>query len=298
MAREPVRTAAGRDVRGGMVRAPGTELDAKDLRQRCHELERQLAETRQELAQVAPLARLGRRAAEVAHALRGPVAGLDGFAAVLLGDLSPADPRRRLARRIRASARTLRQRADNVLALGQPRPARTQPVRVRELLEAGLALVQAERRQRGWAPLEVRWKCATPPPPVAADPERLGQALFNILLNASQAMVERGALTLTLRREPAGQRPVVLVVADDGPGIPPTERPRVFEPFFTTRNGGSGLGLAAARRIVEGHGGRIELESSSGQGTAVRIALPGPEKADTLSSLPEGPGRNGATPRA
>jgi signal transduction histidine kinase len=280
------------------MRAPGTESEAKDLRQRCAELERQLAETRQELAQVAPLARLGRQAAEAAHALRGPVAGLEGFAAVLLGDLSPADPRRRLARRIRDSARVLRQRADNVLALGQPRPARTQAVRVRELLEDGLALVQAERRQRGWAPLEVRRTYATPPPPVAGDPERLGQALFNVLLNASQAMGERGALTLTLRREPAGPRPVMLVVADDGPGIPPAERPRVFEPFFTTRNGGTGLGLPAARRIVEGHGGRIELESLPGHGTTARIALPGPETADSPSSLPEGPGGNGAGRRA
>jgi signal transduction histidine kinase len=97
--------------------------------------------------------------------------------------------------------------------------------------------------------------------------------LVNLALNAIQAMraTDGGRLALSLSRERGG---VCLRVADTGPGISPAVRRRLFDPFFTTRPDGAGLGLFSCRRIVEAHGGRITLRSALGRGTCVRVWLP------------------------
>lgn len=108
-------------------------------------------------------------------------------------------------------------------------------------------------------------------------PGHLSQALLNVLTNAAQAIEDRGrdGLLRVVTRPLAGGG-AELVVEDNGPGIPPEDLPRVFDPFYTTRpvGQGSGLGLTVARDIVAGHGGRIELEAARGRGLRVRIELP------------------------
>ncbi|MEW6428354.1 MAG: ATP-binding protein [Thermodesulfobacteriota bacterium] len=109
-------------------------------------------------------------------------------------------------------------------------------------------------------------------PPLCFHPSEIRRVLFNLLLNAAQACGEGGHIRIAVRGD--GEH-VRLIVADDGGGMPPEVQARIFEPHFTTRKGGSGLGLASCRQIVEEHhGGRIECVSSPGSGTTFTISLP------------------------
>jgi two-component system, NtrC family, sensor histidine kinase HydH len=120
-------------------------------------------------------------------------------------------------------------------------------------------------------------KLYVPPdlPPVPLDRELFKQALLNLLLNAQQAMPDGGQITLQAAAEPR-DRPeaVCLSVIDTGKGMPPEVAAKAFRPFFSTRAGGSGLGLATTRKIIEAHGGSITLQSEPGKGTKFTLCLP------------------------
>jgi signal transduction histidine kinase len=151
----------------------------------------------------------------------------------------------------------------------------TKPVemRVEEVSLAPLLarIVEVAQLQIDRAKLKVDLRLANDVPPVRGDSELLRQAVLNLVLNAVQAMPEGGRLTVSLERR--GDDAQVLV-ADTGKGIPPEHRNRIFQLFFTTRKGGSGLGLATAFRIVQLHNGSIDFVSETGKGTAFRIELP------------------------
>jgi signal transduction histidine kinase len=116
-------------------------------------------------------------------------------------------------------------------------------------------------------------KCYVPAglPPVALDRDLFKQALLNLLLNAQQAMPEGGEVTVQAHAGPAG---VCLSVIDTGQGMPPEVLAKAFRPFFSTRGGGTGLGLATVRKIVEAHGGTIDVQSEVGRGTKFTLCLP------------------------
>jgi signal transduction histidine kinase len=107
--------------------------------------------------------------------------------------------------------------------------------------------------------------------PVPLDVDLFKQALLNLIRNAQQAMPQGGELILTTRKDGDS---AILDVTDTGSGIPPEALPRVFEPFFSTRPGGTGFGLPYARRIVEAHRGTVQLETAPGKGCKFTIRLP------------------------
>jgi signal transduction histidine kinase len=121
-------------------------------------------------------------------------------------------------------------------------------------------------------------KCYVPAdlPPLDIDREMFKQALLNLMLNAEQAMPGGGELTIQASREPPG---VSLSLIDTGKGMPADVLAKVFQPFYSTRKGGTGLGLPTTRKIVEAHGGRIEVQSEPGKGTKVTLLLPVPNGA-------------------
>jgi signal transduction histidine kinase len=109
-------------------------------------------------------------------------------------------------------------------------------------------------------------------PPVQVDAARLGQALLNLLINARQALEGRGGqITLITRREPGW---VLVEVLDDGPGMSAEVLARCFEIWFSTKKGGTGLGLPTVRRLLDAHGGTLALESAPGRGTRAVMRLP------------------------
>ncbi|RME75163.1 MAG: PAS domain S-box protein [Planctomycetota bacterium] len=138
------------------------------------------------------------------------------------------------------------------------------------------------------SPIELRTALPDALPAVRADATQLTQVVQNLVINAVQAMPEGGTLTIGAELRDLGPetarahglapgRYVQLTVADDGPGIDPEDLPRVFDPYFTTRTDGTGLGLATVDSIVRRHGGRIELISQPGEGTRFEILLPASE---------------------
>ena len=139
-----------------------------------------------------------------------------------------------------------------------------------DLARSVLELTGAEMAEQG-----VRWQCDVEPIMVRADDELLRQGLLNLVLNGMQAMTEGGLLCVTVRREDDS---AVMTVADEGSGIAPELMPRIFELYFTTKPKGSGIGLAMTYRIVQMHGGSMEVQSEVDQakktGTVFTVRLP------------------------
>lgn len=131
-----------------------------------------------------------------------------------------------------------------------------------------LALLRPELEDRG---LKVVSELASGLPLVLFDPAQLKQVLVNLIKNAMQATSPQGTITV---RSGSTQEAVWMAVSDTGPGIPPEQLNRIFEPFYTTKNKGTGLGLLIVQRIIRDHGGRIELESTVGKGTTFKLWLP------------------------
>lgn len=162
----------------------------------------------------------------------------------------------------------------------RPAPLQLRLVSLNEVVEKTLALLQPELDNRG---LHVKLKLARGLPAAPLDPTQMQQALLNLIKNAMQAMTRGGTLTLATGENADG---VWVSVADTGCGIPQEQLNRIFEPFYTTKKKGTGLGLMIVQRIIRAHGGRIELESHVGRGTTFRLWLPLHERKPRLLEAP------------
>ena len=158
----------------------------------------------------------------------------------------------------------------------RPVPPQFQPDSLNDVVEKTLELLRPELENRG---LTVTTKLARRLSAAPIDAMQLQQVLVNLVKNAVQAMTKGGALTLQTGENDDG---VWVSVADTGGGIPQEQINRIFEPFYTTKKKGSGLGLMIVQRIVRAHNGRIELESHVGRGTTFRIWLPLHERKPRL----------------
>jgi len=158
------------------------------------------------------------------------------------------------------------------------RPAESEPVEVDvcELVIHAAQMLSSQARQES---VVIETSCSRRTPVIYGDPVQLEQLVVNLMLNGIQAMhaTEGGALKLTVRPSREG---ACIQVSDSGVGIPLTSRKRLFDPFFTTRPDGTGLGLYSCRRIAEEHNGRISLRSVIGAGTRVTVWLPAGEKTN------------------
>jgi two-component system, sporulation sensor kinase E len=162
----------------------------------------------------------------------------------------------------------------------RPTPPRLRPVSLNDVVTETLELLGPELDNRG---LTVRRELARRLAEVPLDAAQLKQVLVNLVKNALQAMTKGGTLTLATGESSDG---VWVSVADTGGGIPPDQLSRIFEPFYTTKKRGTGLGLMIVQRIVREHGGRIDVESHVGQGTTFRVWLPSHERRPRLLAAP------------
>jgi signal transduction histidine kinase len=215
------------------------------------------------------LSRLGEMASGVAHELRDPLQTLTlelDAIAVAARDGDAVEPSVRQAReKIARLDRAIR----GFLKIARLRPPSVGPVDANALLRE---IGEASRTNADLAGLEISLDLEGLMPRVAGDEEVLRQAVGNLLGNALQAYPSRdGGIVLRSRR--AGET-IRLTVSDAGPGIPPEELDRVFELFYSTREGGTGVGLALVRQSVEMLGGRVSIVSAPGTGTEVTLELP------------------------
>jgi two-component system NtrC family sensor kinase len=227
------------------------------------------------LVQSEKLGSLGRMAASVAHEINNPLAGILTFAKLLLRQLAEPvlseDDRAaclknlRLIERETARCTTI---VRNLLDFARQRPLVLTPVHVRAVVEEALSLVAHSLALKSVA-VEAHLDAD---PVVEGDFGQLRQAFVNIALNAADAMPGGGRLTVRLRPVASGAE---VELADTGTGIAAEHLPHIFEPFFSTKEKGTGLGLSVVYGIVQRHGGTIDVDSTLGAGTRMRVRLPG-----------------------
>jgi signal transduction histidine kinase len=265
-----------RDELGRLAESFNTMLERLEAAR--HEIE---AYHQQGLAKAERLATLGELAASLAHEVKNPLAGIAGAVQVMADELPETDPRKEIMHEILDQVHRLDKTVRDLLAFARPGKPDIGPCDIHQVLDRVLILLAEDPAAK-----TVRVVRAYQPgiPCLEADAKQLAQVFLNLILNAIQAMPTGGQMTLstTLRgrdgvggdRRGAGGQTVEVVIADTGPGISPNLLPDIFKPFFTTKHRGTGLGLSISRRIVEDHGGWIEVESSQGQGATFRVCLP------------------------
>jgi signal transduction histidine kinase len=231
------------------------------------------------------LANLGRITAGVAHEVKNPLNSMRIWLENLKASMPGAEGLQ--AQAIRVLDNEI-DRLDSVvkrfLDFTRPPEMHQEESSLKELLEGVLAF---ERAQFDKAGIKLDARLADDVPDVLVDRPLLKQAFINLLVNAVEAMPQGGQLFLSLRRR---SEMAEIEIRDTGRGIPPEHRQRIFQLFFTTRPGGSGIGLASAFRTVQLHNGSIEFESEVGRGTAFRIKLPLARQMESTLTRPRDPG--------
>jgi PAS domain S-box-containing protein len=211
------------------------------------------------------LARLGKLAAIVAHEVRNPLAGIRGAMQVIGKRLPPGSPEQAIVQEVVTRVDTLNDIVQDLLLFARPKL----PVLVR-VPAAALVRETVTLFKQDPAAADIVVRVEATDLTLHADPEQLKLVLLNLLINSAQAMQGRGDIHIRFR-ELADRHEIRIV--DQGPGIPGDVREHLFEPFFTTKHRGTGLGLATARRIIEGHGGTIDLDCPSSGGTVAIVRL-------------------------
>jgi len=214
------------------------------------------------------LATLGRMAANIAHEIRNPLASLTGAIEVLTGTAAAGEARERLSQIVVRESERLNQIITNFLEYARPAPLAFQAVNVAGALEGVLLLLE----HRGAASGLKIVRAFSSPLVWRVDPEQFRQVLWNLCLNAVEAMPQGGELSVGATAVP-GQK-LEVWVTDSGHGIAPDDLTHVFEPFFSTKPGGTGLGLSLVHRIVQEHGGEVDVRSTPGLGTTFTVTLP------------------------
>ena len=234
----------------------------------------EVRETSRQLWHASKLATMGELSASIAHELNNPLATVSLRVESLLDSIPPASPAHDELKVIEQEVDRMAQLVANLLQFSRAEGSRMSTVDLSEEIDRTLELVHHHLRKHN-----VTVKRAFPAnlPSVVGDRLKLRQLFLNLIVNSSDAMPRGGTLTISARKSSQeGRSTVELDFTDTGTGIAPEHMGRVMEPFFTTKpeGKGTGLGLAICRRIMQEHGGKIELTSVLGQGTTVRLVIP------------------------
>jgi len=229
----------------------------------------QLVQARERLLRSEHLAAVGELAAGVAHEINNPIGIISANCDYLLRSAS-GDERREEFEAMRDEAQRVKGIVSQLLDYSKPHSGKAVPCDLKALNEEILTLLVTDKKPSG---VKFDIDYASDLPKIWADAGQIKQALLNLYLNAREAAGAEGCVEARFAPAPDGAR-VAISIADDGPGMSDEDLARAFEPYFTNRSGGTGLGLMVTRRIIEAHGGEINLERRSTQGTIARIILP------------------------
>lgn len=213
------------------------------------------------------LAAVGELAASIAHEVRNPLAGMKGALEVLRKDLALDASKAEVMDEVLAQIVRLENLVRDLLTYARPNPLKLEPVDLHVVLDRTLFLLQEGVEAVG---ITVR-RTYGPSTPIVADALQLEQVFLNLIGNAVQAMDGGGVLDISTV---FSEQEVEMVFRDSGKGIAPGDLPHIFQPFHTTKHRGSGLGLSIVKKIVEAHGGSIQVESTLDKGTTATVTLP------------------------
>lgn len=228
-----------------------------------------LRDAQTQLIQRERLAALGQMAATVAHELRNPLMAIGIGVEYLVHDVPEGDPRQRGAVLMQSNMARINHIIEDLLYVARAPKPNLRAGSLRKVLEAEIAQCELTLPEKG-----IKLKTELPSADVAKillDTDQIGRVISNLIRNAVDAVGNGGELSLILRDEGQDQ---VVIVADNGPGIPPENREKIFEPFFTTKSRGTGLGLAIVKQIIDYHQGTITLWSELSVGTKFTISFP------------------------
>lgn len=256
--------------------ATGDEIGelAENLNEMVEKLkERETLEKR--LYEAEHLSKVGQLASGIAHEIRNPLNYISLAVDHLKSELLPACPGKgeelsSIADNIKEEVRKANYMVLNFMNYGRPLKLRRQRVAYPDLVDKAIKLMQDRLVEQR---IEVARTIPEGLPEMLVDPELMRNCLCNFITNGAQAMPEGGTITLGARFDPESDT-FSLTFADHGVGIDPQDLAKVFQPYFTTKEAGIGLGLAITERIVKEHGGTLSVESTPGAGTTFTVTLP------------------------
>ncbi len=256
-------------------------MESRDQSERYRRVAEQLSETNKQLEKAQAearrserLAALGQLSAGLAHEIRNPLGVIKGSAETLGRKLPTEDPvARELAGYISSEVNRLNSLVSRFLSFAKPLELKKQPEDISPIVEHAIKAAQEQWPDSG---VEVERTYSTDLPTAYVDAELTEQVFKNLIFNAYEAMeADGGTLQVEISKEFSdGRRGVEVAFSDTGPGVPPELREQIFNPFFTTKSNGVGLGLSIVSKIVDDHGGWIRVEPRSGKGACFRVFLP------------------------
>lgn len=229
-----------------------------------------------EMVQAEHLATMGELAAGVAHEIRNPLAGIAGAIEIISKDFPKDHPDREILDDLRQEVRRIEKVLNDLLTYARPKPPQ---FGMADLKDTVARTLQLARQQIGSKNVEFSIQIPSPLPRFRMDAEQLHQVLLNLVLNGIQALDQEGKIVIQARvlgGSAAPNRPnyVEISVTDTGAGISRDQIEKIFRPFYTTKRGGTGLGLSLCRRIIGQHGGTLTVESELTKGSRFIIRLP------------------------
>jgi signal transduction histidine kinase len=241
-----------------------------------NEMAASLQKQMQELQRTEQLRVCGEMAAGLAHEIRNPLAGMKVSIEVLLSELTIDERDRDILRKIIEQIRNIELLMKNLLNYARPVAAQPVSFNVNKILDKTMYFIEKHPSfNSGNSRKRIVKELDDNLPDIVGDPQQLQQVFLNLLLNAADAIPDGGKITVKTCADKEGKT-VAIELQDTGKGIPPELTGKIFLPFFTTKGKGkgSGLGLAVSKRIVEEHGGSIQLANNSAGGATFTIILP------------------------
>ena len=239
-----------------------------------------------EMTRAEHLATIGELAAGVAHEIRNPLAGIAGAIEIVTHDIPKDHPDRAILEDLNHEVLRIQKTLNELLAYARPKPPQFAATEIEEIVARTVHLA---RQQAGQRRIEFSVRVSPEVPHFLADSAQLHQVLLNLVLNGIQAIDREGKITIevTLGENggPGRDSRVEIAVSDTGKGVPAEDLHRIFRPFYTTKQGGTGLGLSLCSRIIDAHGGTLKAESERNVGTRFVIRLPLRSAATELTHI-------------
>jgi signal transduction histidine kinase len=260
---------------------PLAGAEAEEVRRAFNKMLDELHEKQKELIRTATLAGIGELSSSIVHEMRNPLSSIKMNLQALKHEVDDDAANRELAAIADAQVRRLEHMLDDLLQYGRPLEVRPEPARFEELAKAVIAVVGEQARAKQ---VRIETKDRLLKSPLRVDREQMCRALTNLIANAIQATPPGSTVSVVAHKESLYADTAIIDVEDSGPGLSEEAIDRVFKPFFTTKQNGTGLGLANVRKIVELHGGKVSARNRAEGGACFSIRLPLVKEGDREDS--------------
>lgn len=243
--------------------------------------EEQVLQQAVELQRAAQLSFVGELAAGLAHEIKNPLAGIQGVVDILIRRRDKNDPEREALEGVRHEVERIDSTVRALLDRARPRLISVRASSLSNIVARAINLARAQLANisTGGRNVGIEFQPPVDPITIAIDPAQIEDAVLNLIINAIEAVGDDGTVKIQVarsknERSEEFEDEAIVEVSDNGRGISEEDLARIFNPFFTTRTGGTGLGLPAVRRIARAHGGRVEVNSTVGEGSTFSLHLP------------------------